>query len=379
MRGHRAGDAVLKTPRAAVRGRRARGRHGRPRGRRRVRRALHRDRRATSARRARRTTAQRAPSGRSASTAPQSRSTEASAGPVYPDDGTTCVKNCSPDRRRADVRNEAGHERRDGSLAAWRRRRRSSGTSSRALEQQRAPRRVPADHRPRHRHATLTRRLWSVACCRTARSCRRPSSCPHVERTPLVRELTVRRGRGRAALRLSSGRRRGMTSASRSTSRTGSSTIRSSRMDSATMLRLVRPRAARSASRSRLCRPGRAQADTAGRGERSRGFAALGVRLSPRRRRPRRLVRGAARSPARRAEDRRRLRSRARQERLPTPLSCAGSSTSAHALGLEVVAEGVETRDAWSVLAGLGLRLRTGLLRREPANRRTSSSEWLRR
>ncbi len=38
-----------------------------------------------------------------------------------------------------------------------------------------------------------------------------------------------------------------------------------------------------------------------------------------------------------------------------------------HALGLQVVAEGVETRNAWSVLGRVGLRLRAGLLRREPA------------
>ena len=45
-----------------------------------------------------------------------------------------------------------------------------------------------------------------------------------------------------------------------------------------------------------------------------------------------------------------------------------------HALGLEVVAEGVETRERLERARRVGLRLRAGLLRREPAARRTSSS-----
>ena len=38
-----------------------------------------------------------------------------------------------------------------------------------------------------------------------------------------------------------------------------------------------------------------------------------------------------------------------------------------HALGLQVVAEGVETREAWSVLGEWGCDFAQGLLRREPA------------
>ena len=209
---------------------------------------------------------------------------------------------------------------------------------------------------------------------------------PHVERTPLVRELTflvVADALGSAQR----GRRPATTSASRSTSRTACSTIRSS--PTGWRRCCARTTSEPHRSRSRSSRQDQAPAPQVDEEVLGR-FDALGVRLS--------------------LDDAGRAASFAALRVLPLDElkidvgfvhGLGKSATDAalvrgmidigHALGLEVVAEGVETRDAWSVLAEWGCDYAQGfyvasprrggrarrLARRELARRRLAASATL--
>ena len=283
---------------------------------------------------------------------------------VFPDDGST-ARGAARACRRADVRDEAGHDRRVD-VAPPRDRRRHRPRRRVGARAERAPRRLPADPRPRHRDAALRRGARFVASCRTAALVPPAEFVPHVERTPLVRELTflvVADALGSAQQWAEAGHDLGVSVNVPYRLLDDPQFVEGLGDDAAR----VRPRAAH-ASPSRWSRPGRAPATQLDEEILAR-FAALGVRLS--------------------LDDAGRAASFAALRVLPLDElkidagfvhGLGKSDTDAalvrgmidigHALGLAGRRRG--RRDAQGVERprGLGLRLRAGLLRREPADRR---------
>ncbi len=317
VRGHRAGDLVLKALARRFEAIVRRVGHGRAGRWRRVRHPLDGDGERRAGRRARRT-----PPERAATSVPGRgrRRRDRREHRLRGLPGRRRERRGAPRAsRRSDVRDEARHERRERPAPPRRGRGHRARRRVRAREE-RAARRLPADPRARDRACRGRPKRSSAACLPDGGLVPPAEFVPHVERTPLVRELTflvVADALDSAQQWAKAGHDLGVSI--NIPYRLLDDSQFADGLDRAPPHR--RSHLAAGHARGGAVRAGRRHAGRRGDPRPLRRARRPAV---ARRRRPRGLVRRASRAAARRAQDRRRVRPRARTEPRPTPRSSAG-------------------------------------------------------